>query len=343
MSHVVAGAHADSRFMRAMTLAGPGKPLVMTRLPMPKPGVYDILLKVLACGVCRTDLHILDGELPPRIPGLVPGHEVVGRVVAAGALASRFKLGQRVGIPWLGGTCGLCSYCAAQRENLCDSPVFTGYDRHGGFAEYTVADVRFCFALPESYDDAHVAPLLCAGLISHRAYRLSGVVGAMRLGLYGFGAAAHIICQLAVAQGQQVYAFVRPGDLQSQHFALQLGACWAGSSDSRPGIELDAALIFAPVGALVPAALRATRKGGVVVCAGIHMSDIPAFEYALLWGERSIRSVANLTRKDGEAFFSLIDRYPVKTHVQTFALTQANEALEALRCGRFDGAAVLVP
>ena len=329
--------------MLAMTLSGPGQPLGMTDLPMPEPGEHDIVIKVLACGVCRTDLHIVDGDLPPRHAGIVPGHEVVGRVVSAGRLATRFQKGDRVGIPWLGGSCGHCAYCAGQRENLCDTPVFTGYDRNGGFAQYAAADERFCFALPERYDDVHAAPLLCAGLIGYRAYRLSGVSGAMRLGLYGFGAAAHIICQIAVAQGQQVYAFVRAGDQQSQRFALQLGACWAGSSDARPEAELDAALIFAPVGSLVPAALRATRKGGVVVCAGIHMSDIPSFEYALLWGERSVRSVANLTRDDGDAFFSLLDRHPVTTHVQAFALAQANEAIAALRAGAIDGAAVLVP
>lgn len=329
--------------MLAMTLSAPGRPLVRAELPMPQPLANDIVLQVLACGVCRTDLHIVDGDLPARQAGLVPGHEVVGRVVAAGPLASRFKIGSRVGVPWLGGTCGHCVYCAGGRENLCDTPVFTGYDRNGGFAQYAVADARFCFALPERYDDIHAAPLLCAGLIGYRAYRLSGVLGGMRLGLYGFGAAAHIVCQMAVAQGQQVYAFVRPGDPQSQRFALQLGACWAGASDEQPDVELDAALIFAPVGALVPAALRATRKGGGVVCAGIHMSDIPAFPYALLWGERSVRSVANLTREDGEAFFSLIERYPVTTHVQPFALAQANEAIAALRAGAIDGAAVLVP
>lgn len=246
-------------------------------------------------------------------------------------------------MPWLGGACGHCVYCAGQRENLCDTPVFTGYHRDGGFAEFAVADERFCYAIPDAYDDAHAAPLLCAGLIGYRAYRLSGVSGCMRLGLYGFGAAAHIICQLAVAQGQAVYAFVRPGDERGQRFALQMGACWAGTSDVEPPAELDVALIFAPVGSLVPAALRAVKKGGVVVCAGIHMSDIPAFRYALLWGERSLRSVANLTREDGEAFFACIERYPVVTHVQTYALNQANEAIAALRAGSIDGAAVLIP
>lgn len=329
--------------MKAMAVGRPGQGLVAVDLPLPEPGDHDVRVQVLACGVCRTDLHILDGELAPRHPGIVPGHEVVGRVLALGRLARRFQIGDRVGIPWLGGTCGHCAYCASGRENLCDTPVFTGYDRHGGFAQYAVADERFCFTLPDRYDDVHAAPLLCAGLIGYRAYRMSGVTGAMRLGLYGFGAAAHIICQLAVALGQQVYAFVRPGDQRSQDFALQLGACWAGTSDTRPEVALDAALIFAPVGSLVPAALRATRKGGVVVCAGIHMSDIPSFAYALLWGERSVRSVANLTREDGEAFFSTIARHPVVTHVQPFALDQANAAIAALRAGGLDGAAVLVP
>lgn len=329
--------------MRAMTLPVPGQPLIMTDLPVPQPQAQEVLLQVLACGVCRTDVHIVDGDLPARQAGLVPGHEVVGRVLARGALVRGFEIGSRVGVPWLGGSCGHCAYCAGGRENLCDTPVFTGYDRNGGFAEFAVADARFCFALPECYDDVHAAPLLCAGLIGYRAYHLSGVTGSMRLGLYGFGAAAHIICQVAVAQGQQVYAFTRPGDAQSQRFALQLGACWAGTSDERPDVALDAALIFAPVGALVPAALRATRKGGIVVCAGIHMSDIPGFPYALLWGERSLRSVANLTRADGDAFFSLIARHPVVTHVKPYPLAQANQAIDALRAGLIDGAAVLVP
>ncbi|MBK7510211.1 MAG: zinc-dependent alcohol dehydrogenase family protein [Comamonadaceae bacterium] len=329
--------------MRAMMLDAPGSPLKLGRLAMPEPATHDVLLKVLACGVCRTDLHILDGELPAHKPGMVPGHEVVGRVVALGSAVTRFRVGDRVGIPWLGGTCGHCAYCAAQHENLCDTPVFTGYDRNGGFAEYALADARFCFALPDAYDDVHAAPLLCAGLIGYRAYRLSGVSGQMKLGLYGFGAAAHIICQVAVSQGQQVYAFVRRGDRQSAEFARKLGACWAGPSDAPAPAELDAALIFAPVGSLVPAALRTTRKGGAVVCAGIHMSDIPSFPYGLLWGERSIRSVANLTREDGELFFSLIAQHPVTTHVAPFALDRANDAMAALRTGAIDGAAVLVP
>lgn len=329
--------------MLAMTLTAPARALLASELPMPQALAHDVVLQVLACGVCRTDLHIIDGDLPQRRAGLVPGHEVVGRVVAKGALVTRFQIGSRVGVPWLGGSCGCCAYCAAGRENLCDAPVFTGYDRNGGFAQYTVADARFCFALPERYDDIHAAPLLCAGLIGYRAYRLSGVGPGMRLGIYGFGAAAHIICQLAVAQGIDVHAFVRPGDAQSQRFARQLGACWAGSADEQAGQALDAALIFAPVGSLVPAALRATRKGGVVVCAGIHMSDIPAFPYALLWGERVLRSVANLTRADGEAFFSLIARHPVTTHVTPWRLDQANAAIAALKAGAIDGAAVLLP
>ncbi len=329
--------------MRAMMLDAPGQPLKLGHLAVPEPAAHDVLLKVLACGVCRTDLHILDGELPAHKPGIAPGHEVVGRVVALGSAVTRFRVGDRVGIPWLGGTCGHCAYCAAQHENLCDTPVFTGYDRNGGFAEYALADARFCFALPDAYDDVHAAPLLCAGLIGYRAYRLSGVLGQMKLGLYGFGAAAHIICQVAVSQGQQVYAFVRRGDRQSAEFARKLGACWAGPSDAPAPAELDAALIFAPVGSLVPAALRTTRKGGVVVCAGIHMSDIPSFPYGLLWGERSIRSVANLTREDGELFFSLIAQHPATTHVVPFALDRANDAIAALRTGAIDGAAVLVP
>ena len=329
--------------MLAMCTTTAGGSLLESDLPLPQPGAYDLRVQVLACGVCRTNLQVIDGDLPPRHPHLVPWHEVVGRVVAAGSAASRFRIGDRVCIPWLGGTCGHCAYCTGQRENLCDSPVFTGYDRNGGFAQYTVADEHFCFALPPACDDLHAAPLLCAGLIGFRAYRMSGVSGRMRLGLYGFGAAAHILCQLAAAQGQEVYAFVRAGDERSRQFALQLGAYWAGPSDAPTPVELDAALIFAPVGALVSAALRATRKGGVVVCAGIHMSDLPGFAYALLWGERQLRSVANLTHADGEAFFSLIGRYPVTTHVQPFPLAQVDAAIAALRAGAIDGAAVLVP
>jgi alcohol dehydrogenase, propanol-preferring len=329
--------------MLAMTLLAPGRPLVPSDIPTPEPGAHDVCVQVLACGVCRTDLHIIDGELPPKRQGIIPGHEVVGRVVKRGLGASRFQLGERVGVPWLGGACGHCDYCTHHRENLCDTPVFTGYHRHGGFAQYAVADERFCFALPARYDDVHAAPLLCAGLIGYRAYQLTGISEPGRLGIFGFGVAAHIICQIAVAQGHKVYAYVRPGDLQSQNFALQLRACWAGSSTDAVACALDAAIIFAPVGGLVPVALRSTRKGGVVVCAGIHMSDIPTFEYTLLWGERSLRSVANLTRNDGEAFFSLIDRYPITTHAQPFALGRANEAISAVRAGAVRGAAVLVP
>lgn len=334
---------AAVRSMRAMTVVPGHRELVPQQLPLPQPGAHEVLVQVLACGVCRTDLHILDGELPARAGPIVPGHEVVGRVLACGPQAGRFAPGTRIGIPWLGGSCGHCAYCSAQQENLCDAPVFTGYDRPGGYAEYAVADERYCFALPDDYDDAHAAPLLCAGLIGFRAWRLAALQWPGRVGLYGFGAAAHIIAQIAVAQGHAVHAFVRAGDARSARFARELGAVWAGDSDQPPPQPLDAALIFAPAGALVPAALRAVRKGGVVVCAGIHMSDIPSFPYALLWGERVLRSVANLTRADGEAFFQTIARHRVRTQVQTWPLAQANEALAALREGRIDGAAVLRP
>lgn len=317
--------------------------LVPVRRPVPRPGAGELLVRVRACGVCRTDLHILDGDLPPRLPGVVPGHEVVGEVVAHGDGAGRFPLGTRVGIPWLGRACGQCAFCAMQRENLCEAPVFTGYDRDGGYAEYAVADERFCFALPARYDDAHAAPLLCAGLIGFRTWRLAGGSAPRTLGIWGFGAAAHIVCQVAVAQGQRVFAFTRPADTRAQAFARSLGAAWAGGSDEAPPQPLDAQLIFAPAGSLVPAALAATRKGGTVVCGGIHMSTIPAFAYALLWGERELRSVANLTREDGEAFFALVDQVPLSTHVHVFALAQAQAAVDAVREGRLDGAAVLVP
>lgn len=301
------------------------------------------MVRVLACGVCRTDLHIIDGDLPPHRVSVVPGHEVVGQVVACGPQAGRFALGQRIGIPWLGQTCGGCQFCAIQRENLCDQPVFTGYDRDGGFAEYAAADERFCFLIPNRYDDCHAAPLLCAGLIGFRAWRLAGQAVPRRLGLYGFGAAAHIICQIAVSQGQEVHAFTRPSDVAGQRFARSLGATWAGGSDEVPSVALDAVLIFAPVGALIPAALAATRKGGTVVCAGIHMSNVPGFDYRLLWGERVLRSVANLTRRDGEDFFSLVSSLPLKIYVQAFSLRDANAAVLAVREGRVSGAAVLVP
>lgn len=329
------------RKMRAMVLDRPGQPLRLATMPVPEPGANEVLLRVTACGVCRTDLHIADGELPPRRSPLVPGHEIVGRVVAQGPGADGFAPGERVGVPWLGKTCGVCPYCADRRENLCDAPGFTGYDRDGGYAEYAIADARYALRLPEAIDDVHAAPLLCAGLIGYRAYRLAG--NPRRLGLYGFGAAAHILAQLALRQGREVLAFTRPGDERSQRFARSLGVHWAGDAGAMPPGGLDAAILFAPAGALVPQALAACRKGGVVVCAGIHMSEIPAFPYALLWGERCVRSVANLTREDGGAFFAAIEGMDVRTAPVPFALERANEALEALRRGAFDGAAVLVP
>jgi propanol-preferring alcohol dehydrogenase len=326
--------------MRAMILEAPGKALRETDLPRPEPDPHQLLIRVRACGVCRTDLHVLDGELPnPKLP-LVLGHEVVGTVVQKGSSVDRFRAGDRVGIPWLGRTCGACRYCLGGSENLCDRPGFTGYTLDGGYAEYTVADQHYCFPIPPSYGDAEAAPLLCAGLIGYRSLVLAGA--ARRLGIYGFGAAAHIVAQVARHQGRQVYAFTRPGDEEGQRFALELGALWAGDSTTLPPEELDAAIIYATVGALVPAALRAVAKGGTVVCAGIHMSDIPSFPYRLLWGERTVRSVANLTRRDGEEFLELAPRVPVRTEFQTFSLAQANEALERLRQGRIRGAAVLV-
>ena len=336
--------HAFDGTMRAMLLDQPGLPglqLRAARIPIPFPGEFDILVRVHACGVCRTDLHIADGELAPHKLPLVPGHEVVGVVVHVGELARQFSVGDRVGIPWLGGSCRHCGFCRERRENLCDDAVFTGYDRDGGYAEYAVADARYCFPLPERYDDLHAAPLLCAGLIGYRAYAMTG--NARRLGLYGFGAAAHIIAQVACAQEREVYAFTRPGDIRSQEFARSLGAAWAGDSTAAAPAALDAAIIFAPLGVLVPAALRASRKGAVIVCAGIHMSDIPSFPYSLLWGERSVRSVANLTRADGEAFFALAADIDIRTAPVAFALEDANQALTALRTGRFEGAAVLLP
>ncbi len=328
--------------MFAMTADPIGRRLLPAHKPVPQAGDHDLVVRVLACGVCRTDLHIIDGDLPPRRPGLVPGHEVVGQVVGLGAKATRFAIGQRVGIPWLGGACGCCAFCATDRENLCDQPVFTGYDRDGGFAEYAAADERYCFTLPERYDDTHAAPLLCAGLIGFRAWHLAGAA-MPRLGLYGFGAAAHIICQIAAAHGQEVFAFTRAGDQAGQDFARSLGAAWAGGSNEAAPALLDAALIFAPAGELVPTALAATRKGGTVVCVGIHMSTIPSFDYRLLWGERVLKSVANLTRADGDAFFSLVGELALQTHVQTFALQDANAAVQALRAGKVNGAAVLLP
>jgi alcohol dehydrogenase, propanol-preferring len=328
--------------MLAMTVAAGERRLLRAERPVPQPHGHEVLIKVLACGVCRTDLHIIDGDLPEHRSAVVPGHEVVGRVVARGREARQFAIGQRVGVPWLGQACGHCAFCTMDRENLCDHPVFTGYDRDGGFAQYLSADARFCLALPDRYDDAHAAPLLCAGLIGFRAWRLAGAATPHRLGLYGFGAAAHIICQIAVARGQEVHAFTRDGDTAGQAFARSLGAAWAGGSSESPPQPLDATLIFAPVGALVPTSLAATRKGGVVVCAGIHMSTIPAFDYQLLWGERVLKSVANLTRADGDAFFQLVAQLSLQIHVQTFALADANAAVQAVRDGTVNGAAVLI-
>ncbi len=308
---------------------------------MPQPGQGQVLIAVEACGVCRTDLHVLDGELPDIRYPIVPGHEIVGRVTACGDGVANLRAGQRVGVPWLAWTCGQCEHCRTGRENLCDAARFTGYQIDGGYASHCVADARYCFPLAQDADAAELAPLLCAGLIGYRALAMAG--DARRLGIYGFGAAAHIVCQVAVQQGREVFAFTRRGDAASQTFARSLGACWAGDSESPPPLALDAALIFAPVGALVPAALRAVRKGGKVVCAGIHMSDIPAFPYAILWGERSVQSVANLTRRDGEEFFALAATLRIQTEVTRFPLTQANEALLALREGRLQGAAVLIP
>jgi propanol-preferring alcohol dehydrogenase len=328
--------------MRAMILEEQGRPLRLAQIPRPQPAAGDLLVRVEACGVCRTDQHIADGELPtpPHLP-LVPGHEIVGTVEEIGAGVEGFEHGLRVGIPWLGGTCSRCWYCCNDAENLCDAPTFTGYTRDGGYAEYTVADARYCFALPPALDPLHAAPLLCAGLIGYRSYSFVGE-RARRVGLYGFGASAHILAQLAQAQGRDVYAFVRPGDEAGRRFALELGCVWAGFSDAAPPEPLDAAIIFAPVGALVPAALRAVRKGGVVVCAGIHMSPIPSFPYRDLWEERVIRSVANLQRRDGIEFFRAISNVPIRTHVEPYPLEKANEALNALRHGTLQGAAVLV-
>jgi alcohol dehydrogenase, propanol-preferring len=326
--------------MRAMVLKGPGR-LVPAELPVPVPGPHQLLLRVRACGVCRTDLHILDGELSEPKPGLVPGHQIVGVVEAAGGASSDIERGVRVGVPWLGWTCGSCGYCSSGRENLCDRARFTGYHLDGGFAEYCVADRRFCFPIPDDFPDLQAAPLLCAGLIGYRSLRMAG--DARRIGFYGFGAAAHILIQLARWQGRSVLAFTREGDAEGQRFALELGAEWAGSATDAPPEPLDAAILFAPAGELVPAALRAVMKGGTVVCGGIHMSDIPSFPYEILWGERVIRSVANLTRQDGEEFLALAPRVPIRTRVQAFGLEQAGEALEELRRGRVRGAAVIVP
>ncbi|HEX2528671.1 MAG TPA: zinc-dependent alcohol dehydrogenase family protein [Geminicoccus sp.] len=327
--------------MRAMLLDAPGQPLRLVDLPVPEPGPGQVLVRVAACAVCRTDLHVVDGELPePKLP-LIPGHEIVGEVVRCGLGVDRFRSGEAVGIPWLGRTCGRCWYCRNGAENLCDHPGFTGYTIDGGYAEYTVADAAYCFPMPDAYDAVAGAPLLCAGLIGYRTLAMAG--NAERLGIYGFGAAAHIVAQVATFQGRSIYAFTRPADLAAQAFARELGARWVGGSDQQPPEPLDAALIFAPVGSLVPAALQAVRKGGTVVCGGIHMSDIPSFPYRQLWEERVIRSVANLTRQDAHEFLQLAPRVPVQTQTTIYPLARANEALADLRHGRLQGAAVLVP
>ena len=323
-----------------MILDSAGSPLRTAEIPVPKPEPEQVLIRVHACAVCRTDLHVVDGELRgPKLP-LIPGHQIVGTVIETGRHVERFAAGDRVGVPWLGWTDNTCRYCLTGRENLCDNARFTGYQIDGGYAEYTVADHRFCFPIPTGHPDLQAAPLLCAGLIGYRSLRMTG--DAERLGIYGFGAAAHIIAQVALHQGRRIFAFTSPGDEEAQGFALELGAVWAGGSTEPPPEELDAAIIFAPVGPLVPAALQAVAKGGVVVCGGIHMSDIPSFPYEILWGERVVRSVANLTRKDGEEFLTLAPQVPVHTEVAPFPLEQANEALNALRSGEIRGAAVLV-
>ena len=327
--------------MQAMVLHAPGEPLRAETRAVPRPGPEGVLLRVLACGICRTDLHVVDGELrEPRLP-LVPGHQIVGEVVARGARVAGFAAGERIGVPWLGGSCGDCDFCRAGEENLCDGAVYTGYQVDGGFAQYCVADARYCFPIPPGFDSVQAAPLLCAGLIGYRSYRPARA--ARRIGFYGFGAAAHILVQVARHHGQEVYAFTRPGDHEAQEFARRLGAVWAGDSSAPAPVALDAAIIFAPEGELVPRALRAVRKGGRVICAGIHMSDIPSFAYADLWGERHIESVANLTRRDGEEFLPLAAALPVRTEVHRYALADVNRALDDLRAGRFTGAAVVIP
>jgi propanol-preferring alcohol dehydrogenase len=328
--------------MKAMILEQPGELLKLVQLVDPQPGPGQLQIRVSACGVCRTDLHVVDGDLTEAKLPIIPGHEIVGTVSALGDGVDGFRLGDRVGIPWLGHSCGCCSYCESGAENLCDDPGFTGYQIDGGYAEMSVADARFCFALPDQYDDAECAPLLCAGLIGYRSLLMAGD-DSMRLGIYGFGAAAHIVAQVATYQQREIYAFTSPGDAAAQAFALEMGAVWAGDSDTVAPRELDAAIIFAPVGALVPTALRAVRKGGIVVCGGIHMSDIPSFPYDILWGERVLRSVANLTRQDAIDFLALAPRVTVRARIEEFPLEQANEALHALRSGQLTGAAVLRP
>jgi propanol-preferring alcohol dehydrogenase len=326
--------------MHAMMLEQPGRPLVPCELPVPKPGLGQVLVRISACAVCRTDLHVIDGDLAdPKLP-LILGHEIVGRIEETGHGADQFRPGDRVGIPWLSWTCGECGFCRSERENLCERARFTGYTIDGGYAEFTVADARFCFRIPDAFDDISAAPLLCAGLIGYRSLRKTG--DARRLGIYGFGAAAHIVSQVACYQGREVFAFTRPGDTAAQEFARRLGAAWAGGSDETPPEKLDAAIVFAPAGPLVPIALRAVGKGGCVVCGGIHMSDIPSFPYRDLWEERMLCSVANLTRRDGQEFLEIAPRVPVRTETVPFPLDQANEALERLRSGQLTGAAVLV-
>ncbi len=327
--------------MLAMVLHEAGQPLVAEDRPVPNPGTGQVLIKVKACGVCRTDLHVVDGELPDPKPLIVPGHEIVGEIAAVGDGVSRFRAGDRIGVPWLGETCGKCRFCMSGRENLCDKARFTGYTLDGGYAEYTLANEDFCVAIPAAYGDVEAAPLLCAGLIGYRSLKIAGE--GKRLGIYGFGAAAHIIAQVARWQGREIYAFVRPGDEPANRFARELGAVWVGDSDEWPPNELDTAIIFAPAGQLVPVALAAVAKGGTVVCGGIHMSDIPSFPYRLLWGERVVRSVANLTRADGEEFLEIAPRVPVRTQTTKYPLAEANRALDDLRNGRLQGAAVLVP
>ena len=328
--------------MRAMILNNPGEPLQLLEKSDPIPGPGEVLVKISACGVCRTDLHVVDGDLPePKLP-IVPGHEIVGHVSILGEGVDKFKVGERIGITWLGHTCGHCAYCKSGAENLCDEPEFTGYQIDGGYADVTVADADFCFPISGQYSDAEIAPLLCAGLIGYRSLTMAGQ-NSERIGIYGFGAAAHIVTQVACYQNREVYAFTRPGDLVAQKFALDMGAIWAGDSDQTPPQALDAAIIFAPVGALVPSALRAVRKAGIVVCGGIHMSDIPAFPYQILWGERVLRSVANLTRQDAIDFLELAPKIPIQTKIEEFPLEHANLALDALRTGKLTGAAVLIP
>jgi propanol-preferring alcohol dehydrogenase len=331
----------DSDSMRAMVLDGPHRAVQMRLLPRPRPGPDELLVKISACAVCRTDLHVVDGELPdPKLP-IIPGHEIIGRVVACGANTRNFSIGERIGIPWLGWTCGQCRYCRSGQENLCPAARFTGYQIDGGYAEYTVADARYCFPIPATYSDVEAAPLLCAGLIGYRALKMTE--GAERVGIYGFGAAAHIVAQILAHQGRKLFAFTRPGDTVAQEFAGRMGAEWTGDSDTTPPEALDAAIIFAPVGALVPAALRAVRPGGIVVCGGIHMSDIPDFPYDILWREKRLVSVANLTRRDAEEFLALAPKVPIRVTTESLPLSQANTALTRLREGKLTGAAVLIP